>query len=288
MGLVRFSDGDGPVRPGYRVGDRVVALEDIDGGRSVEEVLESPADAETAARDALGESGVDAPGEAEITLHRPVDPGTVVRLEGCYRQDVTDEGFNPRIEKDDLNEMDWPSSWTAPVSSTTGPGGPLTVPRYVSEVRPGLELGLVVSREIRRWNGDALEEVVAGVTVGACLTIHDPLPGLEGYKMFDDAVAIGPRVTPLDAVSLDSTSLRLAVDGDRVATHRTDEWRFDPSEMLAHVSEILTLRPGDIVFTGDPTRTTTSVGDGDVVEATAGDVGTVAAPVRRDGRAKSP
>jgi 2-keto-4-pentenoate hydratase/2-oxohepta-3-ene-1,7-dioic acid hydratase in catechol pathway len=264
--------------------DRIVALEDVDGDLSVDEFLQSPADVETAAREALVASATDARDVSTAQLHRPVEPEKIVRLEGCYRQDLTDEGFNPRIEKDGLNQMEWPTSWTAPLSSTTGPEGPLAIPRYVSEVRPGLELGLVVGRETRHWDGNDITEVVAGVTIGAPLTIHDELPGLEGYKMFDDAMAVGPGVTPVDAVPLDTAELRLAAAGERLATHQTTEWRFDPTEMIAHVSELLTLKPGDIVFTGDPTRVPTFVADGDIVEATIEGVGSVTVPISGDNR----
>lgn len=282
MSLVRFSQRDGLPRPGYILDDRVVALADIGDGRDAEDFFRSPNELRAAARAALDDETTPRRDPSAVRLHHPVEPEKIVRLEGCYRQDVTDEGFNSRIEKDGLNEMDWPTSWTAPLSSTTGPRGPLTVPRYVSDVRPGLEVGLIVGTETRHWTGDDVADVVAGATVGASLTVHDELPGLEGYKMFDDAMAVGPGVTPLDSFPLDSAELRLSVDGERVATHRTDEWRFDPAEMISHVSELMTLKPGDIVFTGDPTRPTAPVEDGVRVEATVEGVGEVDVPVAKD------
>lgn len=282
MSLVRFSQRDGLPRLGYLLDDRVVALADVSDGRDAGDFFRFPDELHAAARAVLEDETTPRWDASAVHLHRPVEPEKVVRLEGCYRQDVTDEGFNPRIEKDGLNEMDWPTSWTAPLSSTTGPHGSLSVPRYVSDVRPGIEVGLVVGTETRHWTGDDVEDVVAGATVGASLTVHDELPGLEGYKMFDDAVAVGPGVAPIGSVPLDSADLRLSVDGERVATHRTDEWRFDPAEMISHVSELMTLKPGDIVFTGDPTRPTVPVEDGVRVEATVEGVGTVAVPVAKD------
>lgn len=282
MSLVRFSQGDGLPRPGYLLDDRIIALADIGNGRDVGDFFRSPDDLQAATREALEDETTPQRDASAVRLHRPVEPEKIVRLEGCFRQDVADEGFNPRIEKDGLNEMGWPTSWTAPLSSTTGPRGPLSVPRYVSDVRPGLEVGLIVGTETKHWTGDDVADVVAGATVGASLTVHDELPGLEGYKMFDDAMAVGPNVTPLDSVPLDSAELRLSVDGERVATHRTDEWRFDPAEMISHVSELVTLKPGDIVFTGDPTRPTVSVGNGETVEATVEGVGVVDIPVTTD------
>lgn len=282
MSLVRFSQEDGLSRPGYLLGDRIVALADIGNGRDVGDFFRSPDDLQAATREAVEDETTPQRDASAVRLHRPVEPEKIVRLEGCYRQDVADEGFNPRIEKDGLNEMDWPTSWTAPLSSITGPCGPLSVPRYVSDVRPGLEVGLIVGTETRHWAGDDVTDVVAAATVGASLTVHDELPGLEGYKMFDDAMAVGPNVTPIDSVPLDSAELRLSVDGERVATHRTDEWRFDPAEMISHISELMTLKPGDIVFTGDPTRPTASVEDGVRVEATVEGVGEIDVPVAKD------
>ena len=281
MGLIRFDD-DGRTRPGYRVEDRVVALDALNDGKDEAEFLESPGDTDTAAQELLRGSEVNGLDVADVRLRRPVDPEKIVRLEGCYRQDVTDEGFNPRIEEDGLNEMDWPTSWTAPLSSTTGPEGPLRIPRHVSDVRPGVELGLVIGNRIKHCDADEAREAVAGVTVGACLTIHDELPGLEAYKMFDDAMAVGPQVVPADSVDLNSAELLIASDGERLAAHRTDEWRFSLGEMVAHVAEIVTLEPGDVVFTGDPTRIDRSVSPGDTVKATVGGVGTATVPVVGD------
>lgn len=282
MSLVRFSHQDSIPRPGYLLDDRIVAFEDAGDGYGVGDFFRSPNSLEAIARESLEDDTTPQWDASAVRLHRPVEPEKIVRLEGCYRQDVTDDGFNPRIEKDGLNEMDWPTSWTAPLSSTTGPHGPLSVPRYVSDVRPGLEVGLIVGTKTKHWTGDAVEDIVAGATVGASLTINDELPGLEGYKMFDDAMAVGPNVTPIGSVPLDSAELRLSVDGERVATHRTDEWRFDPAEMISHVSKLVTLKPGDIVFTGDPTRPTVSVGDGENIEATMEGVGAVDVPVTKD------
>jgi 2-keto-4-pentenoate hydratase/2-oxohepta-3-ene-1,7-dioic acid hydratase in catechol pathway len=139
-----------------------------------------------------------------------------------------------------------------------------------------------VGSHIKHCDTDAAREAVAGVTVGACLTIHDELPGLEAYKMFDDAMAVGPHVAPVDSVPLDSAEVSLSLDGERLAACRTDEWRFSPGELVAHVAEIVTFQPGDVVFTGDPTRIDTSVRPGDTIEATVEGVGTATVPIVED------
>jgi 2-keto-4-pentenoate hydratase/2-oxohepta-3-ene-1,7-dioic acid hydratase in catechol pathway len=283
MGLVSFSDGEVERQPGYLLEDRLVNLADVDSGWSKARLFNDMIALENEIWTSVVESGVAVRSVESTQLYRPVIPSKIIRLEGCYRQDLTDTGYNSRIEPDGLNEMDWPSSWAAPLSSTVGPRDSLLLPRYASDVRPGAELGLVIGEWGKNLTPDEATAAVGGVTLGGCLTIHDELPGLEGYKMFDNSMAIGPEIVPLERVEVDNLDLRVSIDGDRIAVRNTGEWRFSVGEMVSHVSKLVTLTPGDVLFTGNPFRIEESVKSGDHLRISIPEIGMIASDVTDDG-----
>jgi 2-keto-4-pentenoate hydratase/2-oxohepta-3-ene-1,7-dioic acid hydratase in catechol pathway len=77
----------------------------------------------------------------EVTLLPPVDPGTVVRLDGCYAHDTID----PHLS--DLESRETPSLWVAPTDSLAADGTEVALPAMTEDVQPGVELGLVVGEQ---------------------------------------------------------------------------------------------------------------------------------------------
>jgi len=218
----------------------------------------------------------------EVTLGPPVSPSKVVRLEGCYEHDLTHDGFNPHLEASGLHELDWPSLWVAPTSSTTGPGSTIRIPRSVTDARPGVELAFVVGRRTKMASPEDALAAIAGCTVATTVTVLDEIPGLEGYRMYDSFLPFGPEVVPVDRVSVEELSMHLDVDGTRLDTRRTADWRFTPGEMIAYASDVMTLEPGDLVLSGDPIRTDHSLSAGERVSTWIEDVGQLYNEVEAD------
>lgn len=99
MGVVRFRVGSGEPRCGYLAGSSVVDL----GERQPHDVL-------AMLPETLG-SERPVHDRREVTLLPPVDPGTVVRLNGCYAHNRTDPHLG------DLASRETPSLWVAPTDS---------------------------------------------------------------------------------------------------------------------------------------------------------------------------
>jgi 2-keto-4-pentenoate hydratase/2-oxohepta-3-ene-1,7-dioic acid hydratase in catechol pathway len=78
-------------------------------------------------------------------------------------------------------------------------------------------------------------------------------------KSFDTYAPLGPVLTTTDELAdPDDLHLSCAVDGETVQSSRTGDLIFSVPELIAWVSRICTLEPGDLVFTGTPS----GVGDG--------------------------
>lgn len=287
MPVVVYETGDAAPQIGIRRGTEIVAVDSLDSGEGLDGVpdcvpiirtLES--EAETAIWEAPG--SVDLHDLSEVTLQSPVDPSKIVRIEGSYEHDLTDEGYNPFINTESLHERDWPRLWVAPMSAMARASEPLVVPTFANDVKPSIELAVVVGSAGKNWSPEEATEAIAGCLVMADLGIYDSLPGQWGYKFFDSAMRFGTDLVSAQELDLSSLELTLELNGEVIDTKSTDGWRFSPGEMVSTVSEIMSLQPGDIITTGNPMRVDGTVDAGDELRATIEDVGTVASSIRRE------
>lgn len=287
MPVVVYETGDATPQVGIRRGTEVVAIDSLDSGEGVDGVsdcapiirtLESEAEAAMAE----AERSVECHDLSAVTLHSPVDPSKIVRIEGSYEHDLTDEGYNPFINTESLREVDWPRLWVAPMSAMAEASEPLVVPTFANEVKPSVELAFVVGSAGTNWSPEEATEAIAGCLVLADIGIYDSLPGQWGYKFFDSAMRFGTDLVSAQELDLSSLELTLELNGEVVDTKSTDRWRFTPGEMVSTVSEIMSLQPGDIITTGNPMRVDGTIDAGDELRATIEDVGTVVSSIRRE------
>lgn len=282
MGLVSFSrSADEEPVPGYDVGDGILPFSSVGREGPAADYLDCLEEVDRELRDAIQRGDSTPLPRSEVRLHVPVESSKVVRLEGCYEHDLTDSDFDPHVEAAGLNELEWPSLWVAPTSCALSPEGVVQLPPWSEDVRPGVTLALVVGSRAKALTGAEALDAIAGVTTAMDLAIHDEIPGLEGYKMFDTALPLGPDVVPLEDFSLSDAELSLECNGEVLDERTTDSWRFSPEEMIAYVSEVMTLDPGDVVLTGDPTRIDSSVSAGDELTARVDELPPLTATVGR-------
>jgi 2-keto-4-pentenoate hydratase/2-oxohepta-3-ene-1,7-dioic acid hydratase in catechol pathway len=270
MGVVRFNAGDADIRTGVRVGQEILSGHDPE-----------PTAPGTDSVSALKVDATESYAADEVEYRQPVIPSKVVRLDGCFAYDITDSGFNPHVEGAGLDEGAYPSLWTAPPSVVAHPNATLTLPESVSDVRPGVELALVVGEDTFRGTKDPMA-AIGGCTVALDLTAHDLTPGLEGYRMFDNFLPLGPSVKAFKPEAIAASELGVRVNGDIVDTRNLSELRFELSELITYVADILSLRRGDVITLGNPIRGAPELGHGDKIEAWIESLDTIHANIRRE------
>lgn len=118
------------------------------------------------------------------------------------------------------------------------------------------ELGVVVGRTLRRAERAEAAAAIAGYTVVNDITARDwqyrTLQWLQG-KTFEATTPVGPWLTVAEEGAQPlSAPLSCEVDGDLVQSADTADLVFDPADLLAYISQIFTLLPGDLVATGTP------------------------------------
>jgi len=175
-----------------------------------------------------------------------------------------------------------PLLFLKPPSAVILDGEPIVLPPDSQRVEHEGEIGVVIGARIRSCSeGDALE-AVAGITCVNDVTARD-LQKTDGQwtraKGFDTFCPVGPRVVPLGELApLEELEVLCRVNGTERQRGRAADMAFGIPQLLAYISAVMTLEPGDLVATGTPA----GVGPleaGDMVEVEIPGVGVLGNPV---------
>ncbi len=169
-----------------------------------------------------------------------------------------------------------------PPSSLVGDGDPIRLPNESSQIEHEGEIGVVIGKVLRRADKASALDAIAGLTCVNDVTARD-LQRTDGQwtraKGFDTFCPTGPRLVPLaDLPQLDELEVICRVNGEERQHGYIRQMAFDIPTILAYISNIMTLEPGDLVATGTPS----GVGPlhpGDRVEVEVPGVGVLSNPV---------
>ena len=149
-----------------------------------------------------------------------------------------------------------PPVFTKFVSSLAGPRGTIELPP--GHVDWEVELVAVIGRRAYRVPAERGWEHVAGLTVGQDLSerivqLAGPAPQFSLGKSFPGFGPLGPvLVTPDELPERDDLELGCLINGEQVQKGRTRDMVFPVAELVARLSAVTPLLPGDLVFTGTP------------------------------------
>lgn len=135
-----------------------------------------------------------------------------------------------------------------------GPYDPLVLPAHAADaVDWEGEVAVVVGATARRLDEPAAQAAIAGYAVLNDVTMRDhqyrTAQWLQG-KTFEATTPFGPWLTVADGPP--TGELRTVVDDEQVQRAGVDDMVFGPAALVAYVSQILTLHPGDVIATGTP------------------------------------
>ena len=176
-----------------------------------------------------------------------------------------------------------PSYFLKPPSSLSlgSPDAPGTVERPAGCELLGYEgeIALVIGKAARRVGVEDAWSHVAAVTASNDLGVYDLRYADKGSNLRskggDGFTPVGPALIPADAVDPSKLSIRTWHNGDLVQDDTTEDLLFPFAQLVADLSQLLTLEEGDIILTGTPAGASVAV-PGDVVEieVTGGDFST--------------
>jgi len=204
---------------------------------------------------------------ADVRLLAPVLPRSkVVGIGRNYAAHAAELGHDLPAE---------PLMFLKPNTSVVGPGDPVFYPRQSQEVHYEGELAVVIGRICRDVPAEKVGDVVFGYTVANDVTARDLQRGDVQFtraKGFDSFCPLGPWIeTELDTGDL---RVRTFLNGDPVQDGSTRDMIFDVPTLVAHISSVMTLLPGDVILTGTP-EGVGPMGVGDEVDVVIERLGTL-------------
>jgi acylpyruvate hydrolase len=140
-------------------------------------------------------------------------------------------------------------------SALIGARDDVVLPAASTEVDWEAELAVVIGAAVRDASPEAARAAIAGYTVLNDVTARDwqyrTTQWLAG-KTFEATTPLGPELVTADEVPAGGLEIACEVNGEVVQRDSTAELVFDPATLVAYLSRIFTLRPGDVIATGTP------------------------------------
>jgi 2-keto-4-pentenoate hydratase/2-oxohepta-3-ene-1,7-dioic acid hydratase in catechol pathway len=183
----------------------------------------------------------------EVTPARilcPVTPSKVVAIGLNYKDHAAE--MNKPLPSEPLMFM-------KPSTAVIGPGESIRIPPNVGEIHHEAELGVVIGRRASRVSAETAMEHVLGLTCLIDVTARELQRKEVQYtraKGFDTFAPIGPCI----AVGLDPSALDVEgwLNGEKKQASNTRQLIFTVPQIVAFVSTVMTLLPGDVIATGTP------------------------------------
>jgi 2-keto-4-pentenoate hydratase/2-oxohepta-3-ene-1,7-dioic acid hydratase in catechol pathway len=246
MKLVTFRQGDKDLETGVLCGDRIVSLRPL-GLSSVIEIASAGPDALFDVQDWVASSppGISA---TSVRLVSPIPrPPKIVCIGLNYREHALEAKMPiPTI----------PTVFSKFNTAVIGPGDAIILPRESTQPDYEAELAFVVGKGRRYINKEAWRDHVLGYTIMNDVTARDYQFATSQWiigKNFDTFAPIGPWVVTADAIpDPHALDISLRINDEVLQSSNTKELIFKIPELVAYLSSVFTLEPGDIISTGTP------------------------------------
>ncbi len=254
MRIVRYETQDGKKpKYGWLLGDKVGEIGGNIFGRFRRKEAETPL--------------------AEVKLLAPTEPSKIICVGRNYVEHAKELGNEvPKV----------PLIFLKPPSSIISNGETILLPAQSAQVEHEGELVVVMGKRGRYITAENTGKYILGYTIGNDVTARD-LQNSDGQwtraKGFDTFCVFGPWIDtefdPADAI------LSCRVNGQMRQMASTRDIVFNVPTLVAYISSVMTLEPGDLIFTGTPA----GVGElknGDEVVVEIEGLGTLRNPVRKE------
>ena len=149
-----------------------------------------------------------------------------------------------------------PLMFLKPSTAVVGPAEPIVLPGGVGRVDHEAEVGVVIGRRATRVSERDAREYVLGLTCFNDVTARDlQNQGLQysHVKGYDTFAPLGPCVAAgLDYQAPAGIGIEGWVNGERRQASSTNQLVFSIEYLIAYISNVMTLLPGDVIATGTP------------------------------------
>lgn len=146
-----------------------------------------------------------------------------------------------------------PLFFLKPSSALNHPGGNIEYPSISQDVHYEAELAIVIKKLAKKVKAEEAKDYIIGYTCANDVTARD-IQKMDGQwtrgKSFDTFLPLGPCIeTEIDASNI---NIKLYLNDQLKQSSNTGDLIFKIPEIVARVSEVMTLYPGDVILTGTP------------------------------------
>jgi 2-keto-4-pentenoate hydratase/2-oxohepta-3-ene-1,7-dioic acid hydratase in catechol pathway len=208
---------------------------------------------------------------SDVRLLAPILPTKIVAIGKNYADHAAEMGGEAPAE---------PLIFLKPSSAVIGPADPIARPGSVGRVDFEGELAVVIGKVCRDVPRERAYDVVLGYTCGNDVTAREQ-QAADGQwsraKGYDTFCPLGPWIT----TDIDPSDLAIAttVNGEVKQSARTSQLIHDVPTIIAHITAVMTLLPGDVIMTGTPAGVG-PIDVGDEVTVTIEEIGALTNVVR--------
>ena len=167
-------------------------------------------------------------------------------------------GLNYRDHAQETNTPipDYPTIFSKYANSIIGTGEAIVIPKVTDQVDWECELGVVIGKECRHVKPEDALQVVGGYLAVNDVSARDYQTRTTQWtigKTFDTFCPMGPVLVTADEISdPGSLDIRTVLDGEIVQQSNTRQLIFSVPDLIAYLSDVMTLKPGDVISTGTP------------------------------------
>jgi acylpyruvate hydrolase len=219
--------------------------------------------------------------ESDVRLLAPVPrPGKIICLGHNYRD---------HMGKDRTEPQAYPTFFCKTGNTVIGPNAPIVIPPETKQADFEAELAVVIGRRVRRIAEQNAMGSIAGYTIFNDVSARDYQKRTSQWmigKSFDTFGPMGPALVTADEIpDPHNLDLELRVNGVRRQETNTGRMVFSIPFLIAYLSAVMTLEPGDVIATGTPARIPPPpeapefLRPGDILEITIERIGRLANPV---------
>jgi acylpyruvate hydrolase len=212
----------------------------------------------------------------------PIDrPGKIIAVGLNYKDHASEQNVTP---------PERPMLFAKWQTALIGPGDPILLPSISDKIDYEGELGVVIGERAKRVPAASALDVVEGYICVNDVSARDLQYSDKQFtraKSLDTFCPVGPRLVPASEVGdPGNLTLRTTVNGEVLQDSSTSQLIFSVPELIAFISEAITLEPGDLIATGTPAGVGTFrdppiyLKDGDEVVIEIERVGELRNPVR--------
>ena len=186
-------------------------------------------------------------------------PGKIIAVHLNYPSRIAQRGRTPAF----------PSYFFKPASSLASTGSTIERPAGTELLAFEGEIALVIGEEARWVSPEDGWKYVSVVTAANDFGLYDLRAADKGSnvrnKGGDGYTPIGPVAIPTEGIGQDEWRVRTWVNGELVQDDTSDTLKFPFGQLVADLSQHMTLEPGDVILTGTPAGSSVAL-PGDVVE----------------------